>query len=81
MFKWLRRRREARRLAAEDANRLTRPSEWGEPLCDPDPIEELARIVGDSDVSDPRAHGKDAQRNSRRRAKPAGTMINIRRRT
>jgi len=47
MFKWLRRRREARRRATEETERLAKRSDLGEPRPDPsDPIEELVRIVG-----------------------------------
>ena len=34
MFEWLRRWREAARREGEDANRLAKPSEWGEPPPD-----------------------------------------------
>ena len=47
MLKWLRRRREARRRAVEDAARLAKRSDQSEPRSDPDPIEELVRIVGE----------------------------------
>ena len=55
MFKWLRQRREARQREAVDANRLTKPSNQGEPLSAPDPIEELMRVVGEFDASNGRS--------------------------
>ena len=48
MFKWLRRRREAARRAAEDANRLRKRNDQAERPAGPDPIQELARILGSS---------------------------------
>jgi len=36
---------------AEDANRLTKPSNQAAPPSAPDPIEELMRIVGESEPS------------------------------
>jgi hypothetical protein len=45
MLKWLRRRREAAQRAAEDASRLRKRSDHAELPSDPDPLEELVRIV------------------------------------
>jgi hypothetical protein len=55
MFKWLRGLRQETRLIAADANRMVaKSSEWGEPPCYVDPIEELVRIVGEAH-DDPRS--------------------------
>jgi hypothetical protein len=70
MLKWLRRRREARQRVVEDANRLRNQSEQ---LSDPDPIEELVRIAGESDPGErrdrvrPRSIVRSARRNVPRR--------------
>ena len=73
VLKWLRRRREARRRAVEDTARLAKRSDEGELRSDPDPIEELVRIVGESDAGErrvrvrPRAIVRSARRNLPRR--------------
>jgi hypothetical protein len=73
VLKWLRRRREARRRVVEDAAQLAKRSDEGEPRSDPDPIEELVRIVGESDAGErrdrvrPRAVVRSARRNVPRR--------------
>jgi hypothetical protein len=74
MLKWLRRRREARRRVVEDTARLAKRSDEGEPRSDPDPIEELVRIVGASDAGErrvrvmrPRAIVRSVRRNLPRR--------------
>jgi hypothetical protein len=73
MLKWLRRRREARWRVAEDTARLAKRSDEGELRSDPDPIEELVRIVGESDPGErrdrvrPRAIVRSARRNLPRR--------------
>ena len=57
MLKWLRGLREKTKPIAEDANRIVaKPSERSEPSCDPDPIVELVRIVGEAHLDDPRSH-------------------------
>lgn len=49
MFKWPRGLREETKPIAADANRIVaKSSEQGEPPCDVEPIEELARIVGET---------------------------------
>lgn len=73
VLKWLRRRREARRRVVEGTTRLAKRSDEGEPRSDPDPIEELVRIVGESDQGErrdrvrPRAVLRSARRNVPRR--------------
>jgi len=69
MFNWLRTRLEARRIVAEDRDRV--PARRGEPVearDDLDPITELVRIIGERDVDDrrPRA-GAGARRKQPRR--------------
>jgi hypothetical protein len=59
MFKWLRRRREA-------ADRLRKRNDDGESASNPDPLEELVRIVGDSNASGLRPH-RSTLASSRRR--------------
>jgi hypothetical protein len=54
MFKWLRRRREAALRDAEYAERLRKRNDNGESESNPDPLEELVRIVGEAHVDDPR---------------------------
>lgn len=49
MFGWFRRRREARRSVDETTRRLVKSIDAVEPPPDPDPIEELVRVVGESD--------------------------------
>ena len=51
MLKRLRRRREAARPDAEDAERLRKRNDDGESASNPDPLEELVRIVGESNAS------------------------------
>ncbi len=73
MFKRLRRRCETGRRIAEDAKRLTKANGHGEPLSGPDPIEELVRIVGESEAGErrvrvrPRAVVRSARGNVPRR--------------
>ena len=43
------------RRAVEDVDRLRKRSDRSEPRADPDPLEELVRIVGESQASDLRA--------------------------
>jgi hypothetical protein len=60
MFKWLRRQRSATKPVTADAYRIVAKSgNQTEPPSDPDPIEELVRIVGESHADDPR-RGNDA---------------------
>jgi hypothetical protein len=54
MLKWLRRRREAARRDAEDAERLRKRNDDGGSASNPDPLEELARIIGEAQADDPR---------------------------
>ena len=70
MFKWLHWRRESTRSVAEDAYRIVAKStERGGLPTDPDPIEELLRIVGDTnaDGPSPRRHRPGARRVRARR--------------
>jgi hypothetical protein len=77
MLRWLRRRREARRRVVEDANRLRKPAGQSEQPSGPDPIEELVRIVGESDPGErrvrprPRTGAQSARRNLPRRYRGA----------
>jgi len=66
MFKWLRRRREAARRDAEDAERLRKRNDDGESASNPDPLEELVRIVRESNASGLRPH-RSTLASSRRR--------------
>jgi hypothetical protein len=66
MFKWLRRRRAAAQRDAEDAGRLRKRNDDGESASNPDPLEELVRIVRESDASDLRPH-RNVLASSRRR--------------
>jgi hypothetical protein len=66
MFKWLRRRREAARRDDEDAEWLRKRGDDGESASDPDPLEELVRIVGESDANGLRPH-RNVLASSRRR--------------
>jgi hypothetical protein len=58
MFKWLRQRREAARRDEGDAERLRKRNDDGESASNPDPLEELVRIVGESDASGQRRDRK-----------------------
>ena len=77
MFKWLRRRREAARRAAENANRLRKRSDQAELPSDLDALEELARILGESDASEgPRVTSRIADRRpGDRRRRGRGTLV------
>ena len=68
LFGWLRSRRRAERSVDETTRRLVKSIGADEPPLDPDPIEELVRLVGESD---PRPWG-DARfrQTSSRRARP-----------
>jgi hypothetical protein len=73
MLNWLRRRREAGRRDAEDPERLRKLNDDSESASNPDPPEELVRVVGETHVDDPRravhAHRTTARRGrSHRRA-------------
>jgi hypothetical protein len=71
LFKWLRRRREAARRNAEDAERLRKRNDDGESAPNPDPLEELVRIVGETHVDDPPRHAAvSARRSVERRSRP-----------
>ena len=68
LFGWLRSRRRAERSVDETTRRLVKSIGADEPPLDPDPIEELVRIVGESD---PRPGGDARSRQaSSRRARP-----------
>jgi hypothetical protein len=67
MFKWLRRRREAARRDAEDAERLRKRNHDGESASNPDPLEELVRIVGESPADNRRPQSSARRPRSRRR--------------
>jgi hypothetical protein len=65
MFKWLRRQRSATKPVTADAYRIVAKSgNQTEPPSDPDPIEKLVRIVGESHADDPR-RGNDGLSNQR----------------
>jgi hypothetical protein len=68
LFGWLRSRRRAERSVDETTRRLVKSSGADEPSLGPDPIEELVRIVGESDP----CPGGDARfrQTSSRRARP-----------
>ena len=68
MFGWFRRRREARRSVDETMRHLVKSIDAVEPPPDPDPIEELVRIVGEADPR-PWADARPRQI-SARRARP-----------
>jgi hypothetical protein len=70
LFKWLRTRLRARRIAAEDPDRvLARRGDHGEARDDLDPIAELVRIIGEREVGDrrPRADAGARRKQPRRR--------------
>jgi hypothetical protein len=70
VFKWLRTRLEARRIAAEDPDRvLARRGDPSEARDDLDPIAELVRIIGERDIDawSPRADAGARRKQPRRR--------------
>jgi hypothetical protein len=74
MFKWMRTRHKATPSIAENADRLAKSSDQGETPSDPDPIEELVRIVGETHVVDahPRRHARVWRRPARTAARIVG---------
>ena len=67
MLKWLH-CLVSRRRRVEDENRLAKKSDQGEVPSDPEPIEELVRIVGESEPSEPRARVRQGFLSRRPRA-------------
>ncbi len=67
MFDWLRRRCEAARRDAKDANRLRKRSDLAELPADPDPLDELMRIVGECEGSGRGARARQDFRSRRPR--------------